>query len=281
MPMLWQMSSAESYHHMFDRYQTHRANSLERFLGVQFSRCPIRGFDTHREDDTKREKAKQRKLLLSSINTAVAISAHNFPEVRTLTPYRDDTPSPWCEYYESLNLHFDFDFFPLPSVGPCHFRFRAGGPIRGSRVGGGDCHSQHSGYDTAPVPFCRVARISQNSFSHDPPTCIPRDRQRAFASRSPFTTPPGAAPGPSSGGCCWAFPKSSPPCWAGSSWPTTHLGPTVYGVLFGVVAGMMVIISVKELLPTAHRYDPEDSLVATCYIVGMGAMALSLVLFIA
>jgi zinc transporter, ZIP family len=44
---------------------------------------------------------------------------------------------------------------------------------------------------------------------------------------------------------------------------------------------MMVIISVKELLPTAHRYDPEDSLVTTCYIVGMGVMALSLVLFIA
>jgi zinc transporter, ZIP family len=42
-----------------------------------------------------------------------------------------------------------------------------------------------------------------------------------------------------------------------------HLSPTVYGVLFGLVAGMMVIISVKELLPTAHRYDPEDSLVTT------------------
>jgi zinc transporter, ZIP family len=58
-----------------------------------------------------------------------------------------------------------------------------------------------------------------------------------------------------------------------------HLSPTVYGVLFGLVAGMMVIISVKELLPTAHRYDPEDSLVTTSYIVGMGVMAFSLVLF--
>jgi ZIP family zinc transporter len=60
-----------------------------------------------------------------------------------------------------------------------------------------------------------------------------------------------------------------------------HMGPTVFGVLYGLVGGMMVIISIKELLPTAHRYDPDDSLVTTCFIVGMGVMALSLVLFTA
>ena len=54
---------------------------------------------------------------------------------------------------------------------------------------------------------------------------------------------------------------------------------TLYAVLFGMVAGMMVIISVRELLPTAHRYDPEDSVVTNMFIVGMGIMALSLVLF--
>lgn len=55
--------------------------------------------------------------------------------------------------------------------------------------------------------------------------------------------------------------------------------PTAYAVLFGLVAGMMVIISIRELLPTAHFYDPEDTVVTTCFICGMGLMALSLVLF--
>lgn len=54
---------------------------------------------------------------------------------------------------------------------------------------------------------------------------------------------------------------------------------TVYGVLFGMVSGMMVIISMRELLPTAHRYDPEDSVVTYSFIAGMTIMALSLVLF--
>lgn len=55
---------------------------------------------------------------------------------------------------------------------------------------------------------------------------------------------------------------------------------SMYAVLFGIVAGMMVIISVRELLPTAHRYDPDDSVVTFCFIGGMGIMALSLVLFL-
>lgn len=53
----------------------------------------------------------------------------------------------------------------------------------------------------------------------------------------------------------------------------------VYGVLFGIVAGMMVYISIKELLPTAHRYDPEDKVTTLSLIGGMIIMAVSLVLF--
>jgi ZIP family zinc transporter len=52
-----------------------------------------------------------------------------------------------------------------------------------------------------------------------------------------------------------------------------------YAVLFGMVAGMMVIISIRELLPTAHFYDPEDTVVTNSFIVGMAVIALSLVLF--
>mmetsp|Transcript_24870 Transcript_24870/g.36496 ORF Transcript_24870/g.36496 Transcript_24870/m.36496 type:complete len:373 (-) Transcript_24870:275-1393(-) len=53
----------------------------------------------------------------------------------------------------------------------------------------------------------------------------------------------------------------------------------LYAVLFGLVSGMMVVISLKELLPTAHRYDPQDTVVTYSLIAGMAIMALSLVLF--
>jgi zinc transporter, ZIP family len=55
--------------------------------------------------------------------------------------------------------------------------------------------------------------------------------------------------------------------------------PTLFGVMYGLVAGMMVMISIRELLPTAHRYDPHDKLVTTSILVGMLVMGLSLVLF--
>jgi len=55
--------------------------------------------------------------------------------------------------------------------------------------------------------------------------------------------------------------------------------PTVYAILFGIVAGMMVFIVIKEIIPTAHRYDPEDTVVSYCVILGMAIMAISLVLF--
>mmetsp|Transcript_26935 Transcript_26935/g.39844 ORF Transcript_26935/g.39844 Transcript_26935/m.39844 type:complete len:358 (+) Transcript_26935:83-1156(+) len=54
----------------------------------------------------------------------------------------------------------------------------------------------------------------------------------------------------------------------------------LYAVLFGIVAGMMVIISTRELLPTAHRYDPEDTVVTYSFIIGMCIIAVSLVLFL-
>jgi len=52
-----------------------------------------------------------------------------------------------------------------------------------------------------------------------------------------------------------------------------------YAIIFGLVGGMMVMISLKELLPTAHRYDPTDTVVTYSITAGMVLMALSLVLF--
>lgn len=57
------------------------------------------------------------------------------------------------------------------------------------------------------------------------------------------------------------------------------MSDNVYAILFGLVSGMMVIISMKELVPTAHRYDPEDTVVTLSLIGGMVIIALSLVLF--
>jgi zinc transporter ZupT len=52
----------------------------------------------------------------------------------------------------------------------------------------------------------------------------------------------------------------------------------VFAVLFGIVSGMMVIISIRELLPTALRYDPDNDFVTLAFIAGMIVMSLSLVL---
>lgn len=55
--------------------------------------------------------------------------------------------------------------------------------------------------------------------------------------------------------------------------------PAVYAILFGVVGGMMIYISFKELIPTAHRYDPDDQVTSLGIVLGMVVMAVSLVLF--
>lgn len=60
---------------------------------------------------------------------------------------------------------------------------------------------------------------------------------------------------------------------------SNSLSPTTYAILFGLVSGMMVTISTKELLPTAHRYDKDDKVVTYSFIGGMAIMALSLALF--
>jgi ZIP family zinc transporter len=57
------------------------------------------------------------------------------------------------------------------------------------------------------------------------------------------------------------------------------LGPPVYGATFGLVAGMMVGIVLKELLPTSYRYDPHDAVTTTSLFIGMFVMAISLVMF--
>jgi len=54
----------------------------------------------------------------------------------------------------------------------------------------------------------------------------------------------------------------------------THVA---FGVMFGFVSGIMVLVSVKELLPLARRFDPEDAVCTVSTVCGMGVMAASLV----
>jgi ZIP family zinc transporter len=54
----------------------------------------------------------------------------------------------------------------------------------------------------------------------------------------------------------------------------------VYGVLFGLVAGMMVAIVLLDLLPTAQRYDPTNKYTTNFVFLGMFVMASSLVIFL-
>eukprot|EP00429_Kryptoperidinium_foliaceum_P004509 CAMPEP_0176024670 /NCGR_PEP_ID=MMETSP0120_2-20121206/12058_1 /TAXON_ID=160619 /ORGANISM="Kryptoperidinium foliaceum, Strain CCMP 1326" /LENGTH=363 /DNA_ID=CAMNT_0017357849 /DNA_START=52 /DNA_END=1143 /DNA_ORIENTATION=+ len=57
------------------------------------------------------------------------------------------------------------------------------------------------------------------------------------------------------------------------------MSQVVYGVLFGLVAGMMIMIVVLELLPTAYNFDPTDKYVTHSIVAGMAVMAASLCLF--
>ena len=55
--------------------------------------------------------------------------------------------------------------------------------------------------------------------------------------------------------------------------------PTVFGILFASVAGIMVFISLDELLPSAEEYG-EHHLTIIGVIAGMAVMAISLLLFL-
>ena len=57
------------------------------------------------------------------------------------------------------------------------------------------------------------------------------------------------------------------------------LDPFVEGITFGIVSGMMVTISFKELIPNAIKYNSKGNAVIFPILCGMGIMAASLILF--
>lgn len=51
-------------------------------------------------------------------------------------------------------------------------------------------------------------------------------------------------------------PAAPPPAWRLQD-------PLSFAIVFGIVAGMMVYVSIKELLPSAFQFDPKDKVVST------------------
>src|SRR5690606_21162365 len=57
-----------------------------------------------------------------------------------------------------------------------------------------------------------------------------------------------------------------------------YLSGAVFGTVFGMIAGVMVYLAIDELLPAAKRYAQGHETVYGL-VTGMGALAISLVLF--
>lgn len=56
------------------------------------------------------------------------------------------------------------------------------------------------------------------------------------------------------------------------------LGDTLYGIIFAAISGMMIYVSIEELIPMAREYDKGNTMILGC-ITGMAVMAVSLILF--
>jgi zinc transporter, ZIP family len=54
--------------------------------------------------------------------------------------------------------------------------------------------------------------------------------------------------------------------------------PVANAIMFGLVSGIMVYISIKDLLPTALKYDPENQVSSNSFLLGGVVMAVSLIL---
>jgi zinc transporter ZupT len=66
---------------------------------------------------------------------------------------------------------------------------------------------------------------------------------------------------------------------AGIGWAAVSGGMSyaLEATLYAVVAGMLVCITAKELLPGAYRFDPSGKLFVPSFFIGIAIIALSLV----
>ena len=59
----------------------------------------------------------------------------------------------------------------------------------------------------------------------------------------------------------------------------TSFSGNTYGILFGFVSGMMIFISIDELLPMAFKFNPTGSIITITSVMGMLLVASSVILF--
>ena len=57
------------------------------------------------------------------------------------------------------------------------------------------------------------------------------------------------------------------------------LDPVIEGVVYGVVSGMMITVSFKDLIPTSLKYNPNVNVFVASMLSGMAIMIVSLILF--
>ena len=74
----------------------------------------------------------------------------------------------------------------------------------------------------------------------------------------------------------FAQPVGSILCWLVIG---EGLNPMVDGVIYGIVSGMMVTISFKELIPTSLKYNTDVKVFISSILSGMAIMIISLILF--
>lgn len=81
----------------------------------------------------------------------------------------------------------------------------------------------------------------------------------------------------------WAFLSGvSEPIGALLGWAVLQeeFGPLSYAILFGLIGGVMVHISIRKLYPMALKYDREDKYASYSFFLGNIIMALSIVAFL-
>lgn len=177
---------------------------------IETNECDVKDDEHSEDEDEDDEEDKKRKLMMMSMNTALAIGLHNFPEGLATFVAGVEDPRVGLVLAIAIAIH---------------------------NIPEGLCVAMPIYYATG-------------------------NRWKAFL---------------------WALMSGMAEVLAGLlAWLILYesFSDELNGILFSVVAGMMVIISVRELLPTAHRYDPEDTVVTFSFIGGMSIMAFSLMMFL-
>ena len=68
--------------------------------------------------------------------------------------------------------------------------------------------------------------------------------------------------------------------WVITSIFAHNLGPWLFGAAFGLAAGLLTFMSLHELIPIAHKFDPTDKYSTYFMLFGIFIMIITTVVFI-